>query len=330
MALVAHHGHACAVVDDGKEPRAVICWGSNYHAQIASPDSGWVGPTRVQGLRGATTVSVGREFTCGLVGQTVRCRGDLAMRGQPVGDQFETIQGVGAVTGLASGGFTGCAIEGGGVSCWGKQPSHFTQGLAPGTIVAEPVAGLAVPLGLTVSAGSACAWSAEGDLRCWGKVFRAKLEHEADPIPIGLAEVVDAGLGDEFGCAVLRHGDVWCWGSNHVRQLAQPSTVHRSDPVRIPGLPPAARIGVGTHHACALTRGGDVWCWGSLPHPSENRRTEWPVTKVRGVENARRIASGSGFACAGHDDHVTCWGDNDVGQLGVPPGRVSGPVVVRW
>lgn len=97
-------------------------------------------------------------------------------------------------------------------------------------------------------------------------------------VPVMIASSHDA-------CVLLRSGSIWCWGPNHFGQL---------------GKPP------GSDETCDGAPGSN------LPLPCRTK-----PTRVDGIDDAKFVSVGSGFACAVRSDaSVWCWGLNDHGQLG--------------
>ncbi|MBU1068295.1 hypothetical protein KJ975_01890 [Myxococcota bacterium] len=77
----------------------------------------------------------------------------------------------------------------------------------------------------------------------------------------------------------------------------------------IPGIDDAEQLAVGSEHACVI-RGGDVLGIG------ENGFARVPVL-LGGITGARGVATGLFHVCAlTGDGGVTCFGKNDLGQLG--------------
>jgi alpha-tubulin suppressor-like RCC1 family protein len=77
-------------------------------------------------------------------------------------------------------------------------------------------------------------------------------------------------------------------------------------------------IAAGANHTCVVAR-GEVLCFGYNLY-GQLGRTEFGTFEARavpGISNAQTVAAGSQFACALlADETVSCWGNNDVGQLG--------------
>jgi alpha-tubulin suppressor-like RCC1 family protein len=217
-------------------------------------------------------------------------------------------------------------------------------------------------IGLSVGTGSACALLRSGRVACWG--------HDAygnTVLPPRLVEgaVVVVALSGGAGqqCALTAHGELRCWGSNWAGQLGDGSPTEqpgghvyerRDDARPVPGLLDVVDVSAGYAHTCAVDARGAAWCWGA---GGERTRTfddpegvrgrlgdgtdldrPTPV-RVVGIDDAVRIAAGSGHSCALRGEgSVMCWGDNRYGQLGngtlvtslvpVPVAGLSGAVEV--
>jgi len=90
-----------------------------------------------------------------------------------------------------------------------------------------------------------------------------------------------------------------------------------------PALTGATQVVIGASHACALMQSGRVKCWGDngwhqLGSGASVDFSLTPVT-VKGITTATAISSGvySNNTCALlASGRVSCWGDNDEGELG--------------
>ena len=70
-------------------------------------------------------------------------------------------------------------------------------------------------------------------------------------------------MGRFHACALVRSGEVLCWGGNAFGQLGDGTTVNRPAPAVVPGIGPVAHIAAGSKHTCVVTVAGAVLCWGS-------------------------------------------------------------------
>jgi alpha-tubulin suppressor-like RCC1 family protein len=82
-------------------------------------------------------------------------------------------------------------------------------------------------------------------------------------------------------------------------------------------------VAAGAYHSCVLRPAGDVVCWGRNAEGQigTGMLTNTPVTpsagKVTGISNAVAIAAGGHHTCALiAGGTVSCWGKNNVGQIG--------------
>lgn len=149
---------------------------------------------------------------------------------------------------------------------------------------------------------------------------------------------VDAGTG--HACALVKSGQVFCWGSNAVGQLGT-DVFSSTGPVRVDGLNNVTQIAVGGDHSCGLRNDGRVFCWGF------NNRGQLGIGTGGGIgafspvivraklpPNAVQISAGDRHTCAVMGSgRVFCWGSTSSGRLGIGdinagssiPRRVVGP-----
>lgn len=123
--------------------------------------------------------------------------------------------------------------------------------------------------------------------------------------------------GYHHHCAVMKNGDVYCWGRNEKGELGDGSFDMRLVPTKVQGLPgPAVQVDGGasasamnyTPKTCAVLVSGDLWCWGegsAVP------------AKVNGLSNMKEVSVGDSHTCAVSKTGVLyCWGTNNKGQVG--------------
>lgn len=286
--------HSCATYDDGK----VRCSGLNWYGQIGDKKTDIAPiPTQVQDLpANATEVTVGPHHSCANVAGAVYCwghnnngqLGDNSMmdRSTPViVKSLET-----GVSSVVAGGMWGgspgsesfydhgfsCAIQNGGVFCWGYGKESV---LGPNANLENQKTPVAIPV-LTqnvqsIAAGyqHACA-AMNGEAYCWGlnspggRLGDGTTTAKETPVKVpGMSTVTSVAVGNTFSCA-LDGGRVKCWGSNSNGQMGQVPSVFSGSktPVEVPGLNDVEMLAASDYTGCAVKKNFEVWCWGMAIH----------------------------------------------------------------
>ncbi len=202
----------------------------------------------------------------------------------------------GPVARLSSGGAHNCIISlVGTVRCWGRgelgqlgygNPLNIGDDEVPSTAGDVSV----VPMGLGpftkvaqigIGVVHTCAVYETGDAMCWGDSTFGQLgagttaalgddELPSSAMPLEFPDaVVKISAEGGHSCALLEHGDAYCWGSNTVGQLGygnldnigddEPAT--EGGPLDVGGS--VVQIDAGFFHTCALNEFNEVRCWGS-------------------------------------------------------------------
>jgi alpha-tubulin suppressor-like RCC1 family protein len=303
--LALGYYHTCALKQDG----SVWCWGLSPDGQIG--DGTFVGrpvPVQVSGLAsGVVEISAGTHHTCARKSDgTLWCWG-YNSNGQigdgTVSDRPAPLQ----VTALGS------AVAG--VSCGGKDT---------------------------------CALKTDGTLWCWGENNFGQLgdgsttdRHSPVQIsgaPIPIAEI---SCGGRHTC-VRSGAAAYCWGYNSSGALGDGTYTERHAPGVPVSIGPIAEITSGfLDFTCARFSSGAASCWGDnsdyqlgdgfIGVPTRNT-----PSSVYHLTDAAHLTADGGHACVQHSDlTVSCWGENDSGELGnagtsniAAPGTVAslGPV----
>jgi len=179
-----------------------------------------------------------------------------------------------------------------------------------------------------------CVLTSQGGAKCWGYNSSGGLgdgtfTDRVAPVDVsgltsGLASI---SAGGQTTCAVTDTGAARCWGANDWGQVGDGTTTRRNTPVGVSGLGSGvAAVSVGYYHACALTTAGGVKCWGAntsgqLGDGTTSRRYT-PVDVVGLTTGVVAIATGLDDGIRDHTcaltatGAVTCWGNNESGQLG--------------
>ena len=205
-------------------------------------------------------------------------------------------------------------------------------------------------IGLAMGTSHTCARAASGEVRCWGNNGAGRLgygDREArgdEPGELGLTLApVDLGgvateltAGAQHTCALLEDQSVRCWGWNITGKLGIGDTEHRGDDPGEMGsdLPPvdlgggARGVVAAGQHTCATLLDGGVKCWGfnhagQLGQGDTQTRGDQPgeIASLAPIDVGGEIAAlgvGGLHVCATRaDGTLTCWGENDLGQLGL-------------
>ena len=327
VAVAAGGRHTCAVGGPGQ----VVCWGANTSGQLGYGDrqARSAGESAVPLPARAIAVVAGLYHTCALLEDaSVRCWGDNrfgqlgAGRAGNVGDESSETPAPADVGGpvqrIAAGAYHTCALlVDGAVKCWGW--NDYGQ-LGVGDERSRGLAAEDMGVGLSsVSLGSgvrAVAVAAGGFHSC---------------------AVVVATVGDPAGAAM---GSVKCWGANGGGRLGIGRTASSAGGSRndLGDALPAVDLGSGRSarqvvaggvHTCALLDDFSIRCWGfagdgelgvgaatNRGAAMEDMGDNLPAVPL-GAGLAATLALGANHACAVQGPVVTCWGQNNLGQLGV-------------
>jgi len=190
---------------------------------------------------------------------------------------------------------------------------------------------------VTIAAGErhTCAILDDGSVSCWGRNNYGELgdgttTNRNTPTQISSLGADRTGValtgGAHHTCAILDDGSVSCWGDNEYGQLGDGTTTNRNTTTQTSSLGTdrtAVAITAGAIHTCALLDDGSVSCWGYNGYGSlgdgttTNRNTTTQTSSLGTDRTGVAIAAGRYHTCAILDDgSVSCWGDNEYGQLG--------------
>ena len=300
--------HACALHADG----TITCAGANWYGNIGNGEFGdidWT-PTRVVGIDDAVGLSLGFYHTC-----AVHATGE--------------------------------------VSCWGRnedgQLGNGTEGLETNSAVPVKVSGITDATAVSTTYLSlTCALHETGEVSCWGSNLRGELgsdesvggahspiDHSAVPVKIkGITDAAAVSAGASHACVLHETGEISCWGSNSAGELGADDHIpddQSAAPLKVTGITDATAVSASDHHTCALRESGEVTCWGWNEHGQLGNGEIWesndsfePV-KVSATVTTEPPASDEPVDVSAGVRHncmvwisgkVSCWGDNNKGQLG--------------
>jgi alpha-tubulin suppressor-like RCC1 family protein len=336
VSLASGDDHTCAVRAEG----SVVCWGNNSDGQLGNlVRKSWNEPVQIRGLTDATAVAAGSRHSCalrstgGAICWGANDKGQLGDGSRNGHDRPSAVADLSGLIGLAAAGSQTCAFTNMGVYCFGDlgfgetspRPRKVAEG-SQNDAIAE------VELGPE----HGCVRHHSGVARCWGQNRDGRLgdgsfESRSRPVPLALGPVADLALGQRHGCALQHGGKVSCWGDDAGGALGQGDANvgagrDRGGIRRVLNLGDAVDLASGDGFSCAVRRSGEVLCWGrndtaQLGDASSEPSRARPEP-VAGLTDAVAIAAGPKQACAVRGSgEVLCWGANDAGQLGRPPGN---------
>jgi alpha-tubulin suppressor-like RCC1 family protein len=271
--------HVCALSGRG----GVKCWGRNDRGQLGNGNTAdQNNPVDVTGLpEEAVAIAAGKDHTCALTFRGgVKCwganesgqlgNGATADSAKPV-----DVSGLSAgVSAIAAGGGHTCALTfRGGVKCWGNNKyGQLGDGTQEDRSTPVDVGGLAVDVDFIAAGGfHTCAIVSGVTLKCWGWNAYGQLGDSTPtdrPLPANVLWLAgtpaSVSAGSDFTCAVMRLGNLRCWGNNEFGQLGDGSNTVHHTPVDVRGLDDKAGIlTAGYYSACTVTVHGQLKCWGN-------------------------------------------------------------------
>ena len=309
--------HVCALPGDG----TVICWGN---LDVTQNEFGELGDGTVTDphapagdvwvqhvvIADAASASGGDCVDLTPDGSVIRCHGSASLTG---------------VSAIAAGYSHTCALLADTTAkCWGSNAAHEWSGdpidpvpsysggavgdgtttvqPAPVTVIAGPgeTAALSGVRSISAAAYYTCAVLNDNTAKCWGN---APQQPSLAPITVmadatnPLTNIASLAAGDDMACAALRDGSVVCWGMG---LLGDQLSEGRS---RSSTLPVTVTVG-GTHAVLGGITSAAVAQDVGYPRPN---------------------GFGMGHSCAlDSQGGVSCWGLNDVSQLGNGSNSLTG------
>jgi alpha-tubulin suppressor-like RCC1 family protein len=325
----------CAVTVGGD----VECWGNNESGQLGDgTTTASASPVKVVGVPAASSVAVGISSACAVTrAGGAYCWGTNQDGELGNGSKVPRSTTAVPVTGLESGvtaisdeGSTICAIQNGGVSCWGWAKSRILgTDRASDAFVPIKVPGLESGVtSLSVGDSSGCAVKG-GAVLCWGgfdgngELGNGTLTGSYTPVSVGgltTSHVATVSVGRNFACAVTDTGDVMCWGYGLDGELGNGQFAESPVPVKVEGLTRGVvALSAGYASVSAILEGGSVVTWGYAgdgelgdgkvsPDAGVGGASAVPV-HVQGLSGpALAVTTGQAPCVAMAKGNVECWG----------------------
>jgi alpha-tubulin suppressor-like RCC1 family protein len=299
----------CALAID----RSAYCWGtSNSSGQLGVGDLvPRSTPTQVVGNLSFETISVGRDYACGLTS---------------AGDAY--CWGNGSTGQLGTGGTASSSVP---VSVQGGL--KFTQlQVGNGT-----TCGLVAP-------GKAYCWGRNdlGQLGTGPNGGGHLGDHSLLPVPVGepLATTVlkQIVIRAAVACALTPAGKTYCWGNNTVDQVGAVTTEQcftqkpcSTSPLPVQTTAVFSSLAPSQFAECGVTSQGEMLCWGmdfeylfgSSPQDAVRKcdtggaLNGCTTVPVEGPPGMLTLSGATANYCGMRSNGVTyCWGGNDFGQRG--------------
>lgn len=269
---------------------------------------------------------------------------------------------------VSAGTFRTCAVKTDGTLwCWGngllthRDPDYaFIETptwQAPPSVTDAPAQ---VPISVmgagpfaTVSVGlfEICALTDQGRLHCFAPGVTDNV-----PYPADLGQLWDSvSVGDRSSCGLARDHTATCWGVDTKAQN-EVIEIFRYDQPLGDGW---SAVSTGSYRNCGIKAAGGVWCWAanSQGTPAQVADGDWravgimgdTVVAIDGDHRLWRVGAGPisdtadwadvevgvSHACATKlDGSLWCWGNADLGRLGVEPAVSSSaptqPLAGTW
>jgi alpha-tubulin suppressor-like RCC1 family protein len=197
--------------------------------------------------------------------------------------------------------------------------------------------------------GGNLAISTDGQLFAWGSDSEGKLGRGLPPLPAPHSPTpVPTPTGAEgtwthvsfavtHSCGVFE-GDLWCWGWKNLYfgvEVDWPANVDERPMWRVFEGRDIAQISVQDGNGAVLTENGELYIFGNEPDGTDEPRLNGSTSpRPRGVGTGyEAVGMGAYYVCTLSSGELSCWGNNDTGQLGVSPEAMSfapidSPVVI--
>lgn len=251
VAVAAGYNHSCAITSGG----GLRCWGRNASGSVGDgTTTDRSTPRNVIGLSsGVLAVSLGNAQSCALTSSGgLKCWG-YNVYGQ-VGDGTTTnrtapVDVVGLTSGVvavSAGGVHTCArTNGGALKCWGHNVyGAVGDGSTSNRSTPADVVGFSTGAAVVAAGGNhSCAITTTGAAKCWGRnqlgaVGDGTTVDRTTPAGVVGLSTDTTGVrgGGNHSCALMKGGELRCWGWNEHGQVGDGTTSDWLTPTSVQGL----------------------------------------------------------------------------------------------
>ncbi|MCA9582608.1 MAG: hypothetical protein KC416_12495, partial [Myxococcales bacterium] len=239
---------------------------------------------------------------------------------------------------ISAGAQHACALAmDGQVYCWGRNDRGQANGTIGNLTVPTAYVGLTAMDNVTSGEYFSCAHRFNGDneIFCWGDDTYGQIGNGATTGNVLIPyQAMDSGIGDPGVYQVMAGGNfVYArypfvrWGGNDKGQLKiNKTTTQLTTWSTDPEVPEPFHVYPGNRHACEYTS-GQLFCWGDnssgqLGTGTVGGDNDSPNAAINGFDMTFPVHAGNQHTCISKvwENEVICWGANNSGQVGRPPG----------
>ena len=221
--------------------------------------------------------------------------------------------------------------------CWGDNTysqlgsSSFADELSLVPVQTTALPGSRIAKRIVAGVNHTCVVATDGTVWCWGYNGYGSIGvpdgNQSDPVQVTLgATATMIAAGGFTTCAVLSDNSVKCWGRNNKGQLGNGTsgTAAVNTPVNaslVLASFPVVHLEIGATHTCSVSGVGVAWCWGEFTNgrlgTTGLSNAVTPSATASLGSTASEVAAGGAHTCALlTTGSVTCFGNNNMGQLG--------------
>lgn len=297
-------------------------------------------------------LAAGGDFTCALNhAGAAFCWGEGGFGQLGNGSASQSAQPVrvqgGPYSAIVAADEAACALRFDGmVDCWGLPPRKCCGQASYALLAPAPLATSIRFTQVSLAGWSACGIDRAQHAFCWGAAFNSALGNGESP-DTSIAPAIALRAGHAFaaiaqgafgGCGIDVQSAVWCWGADFRGELGvgdAADTIRAARPMKTAGDLRFVQISVGGIYTCGVTTTGVTECWGDNvvgqlgDGTLHDRAVPTPVAGGAFVAVfAGQPTDGADHTCAlDASGAASCWGANELGQLGAtgPNGCGSAP-----